>query len=71
MTGRIRVYEIEHDGDVDNATVRIRAAGATSVKMVQADFDCSESALFEVTVADDQVERFREVQRRTEFMFDA
>jgi hypothetical protein len=67
----IRVYEIEHDGDLENAERWIRQAGATSVTVRATDFENSESAVFEVQVPEEKVERFREIWKQTEFMMEA
>lgn len=42
---RVRVYEIEHQGDLSHAVDALRQAGARNVQALATDFEGSESAV--------------------------
>lgn len=56
---KIRVYEIEHDGDLDNACEELHQYGATSIKVIETDFEGGECALIEIQVPEDKLDEFK------------
>jgi len=57
-TRRIRVYEIEHDGDLDNAVYEIGKCGASQVEVVSSDFD-SEDAVISFVATDEVYDKVK------------
>lgn len=47
---KFRVYEIEHNGDVDASVEDLRKAGCTNVRVLTTDFEESESMVVECTM---------------------
>jgi hypothetical protein len=50
MKLRFKVYEIEHDGDLENATDEVEECGAENIEVEDTDFENSESATLVVEV---------------------
>jgi hypothetical protein len=57
-TRRIRVYEIEHDGDLQNAVYEIRRCGASQIEVVSSDFD-SEDAIISFVATDEVYDKVK------------
>jgi hypothetical protein len=57
-TRRLRVYEIEHDGDLDFAVSEIVKCGATQVSVVSSDFD-SEDAVISFVATDEVYDKVK------------
>jgi len=53
-----RVYEIEHNDDLEDAISELRSYGAEKITVVSTDFDESESARFEVLVPEHKAKDF-------------
>lgn len=60
-TLRFRLYEIEHEEDLDNATGILTSSGASVVEVLEFS-ETEESALFEVTVTNAEEFRRRVVE---------
>jgi hypothetical protein len=56
---RIRVYEIEHDGDLDNAVSDLSLCGAANIEVIECDFDGEESALLRFEIEEENLSEFR------------
>lgn len=57
-TRRLRVYEIEHDGDLQNAVHEISQCGASQVEVVSSNFD-SEDAVISFVATDEVYDKVK------------
>lgn len=54
---KFRIYEIEHNDDIDDVINELSSFGAVKVEVLSTDYN-SESAIFESTVPDDKLKSF-------------
>jgi hypothetical protein len=54
---KFRIYEIEHNGDIDDVINELSSYGAVKVEVLSTDYN-TESAVFEATVPDDKLKSF-------------
>lgn len=55
---KLRVYEIEHDGDLQNAVHEIGQCGASQVEVVSSNFD-SENAVISFVATDEVYDKVK------------
>ena len=53
-----RVYEIEHNDDLEDAISELRSYGAENVSILSIDFEDTESVKFEVMVPESKIKEF-------------